>query len=224
MSAAARSSDQTALKRLAGVLTFVCLVLLVLAIDPRHAADAWAGLREAAGPVAGRLWGWTREAVSGQGEGLSGLKRAWRGEGSDVLTSEPTPAVLAGEFRPADDATRATAGGVAFVGATLRFEHGGTLRTIPMRIATGQEAFAHGQTFAARLEAAPGAQIELRRVVPSDGARAIAPSPLCAGDRPAALAVLHRRRQVDLILFRQGMPPGAEAPGTIVCGVWRYRQ
>jgi hypothetical protein len=224
MSAAARSSDQTALKRLAAALAFVCLVLLTLAVDSRQAGEVWAGLQDVARPVAGRLWGWSREALSGRGEGLSGLKQAWRGDGSDILAADPAPAVLAGEFRPADEATRAATGGVAFVGSALRFERGGTLRTVPLRIATGREAFVHGQTFAARLEAGPDAQIELRRFVPQDGAREIASSPLCGGDSPAGLAVMHRRRQVDLILFRQGMPPGPEAPETIVCGVWRYRQ
>jgi hypothetical protein len=224
MSVAARSSSQTAMKRLAAALAFVCVVLLALAVDPGRAAEAGRSLQAAAAPVAGRLWDWSRNAVSGRNDGLSALKAAWRGDGSDILIAAPGPAVLVGEFRAADDATRAATGGVAFVGATLRFERGEALRTRPVRIAAGREAFAHGLTFAARLEASPDAQVELRRVVPGQGERTVGSSPLCGGDPPAVVALLHRRGQVDVILFRQGMPPGADAPEGLVCGVWRYRQ
>jgi len=224
MTAAARSPSQTLLKRLAGALAVLCLALLILAVDQRLAADAWRAARDAVAPVAPRLWDWAHSLTDARRAPLADLEDAWRGEGAGPLVADPRPALLVGEFRPADDATRAATGGVAFVGAALRFDQGETLRTAPLRITTGRETFARGQTFAARLSAAPDAQIELRRIVPLDDKRPLGASHLCQGAVPATLALLHRDRRVDLILFRHGSPPGPQSPAGQVCGVWSYHR
>lgn len=221
MTAAVRDPQQTLLKRLAGALAVLCLALLILAVDQRLAADAWRTTRDAVSPVAIRLWDWARGLAEDRSAPLSDLGEAWRGEDAEPALADPGPALLVGDYRPADEATRAATGGVAFVGAAIRFDRGETLRTTPLRIAAGRDAFAPGQTFAARLAASPDAQIELRRIVPLDGKLAVGVSPLCQNAAPATLALLHRDRRVDLILFRQGPLDG---PVSQVCGVWSYRR
>lgn len=220
MTAAVR--PQTGLKRLAGALAFLCLVLFLLAIEQSHAVSVWRTLRDDAVPAAGRVVDWARALPSGAADGLTGLKSAV------VETDAPPaatsgPAALAGEYAAADDVTREKIGGVAFVGATVVFEAGETLRTQPLRMATADEAFAPGQTFADRLNARPDAQIELRRVLPDGTARRVTPSALCEGQAPGILAILHRRDRVDLMLFRNGAWIAATAPASDLCGVWSFR-
>ena len=216
---AAASPRQTGLKRLAGALAFVCLVLALLALEQRQTVAAWHALRDDAVPAAGRMVDW---AAGGARDGVTGLKTAAGDAGPRAATTRDQ--VLAGEFAPADAATRDAVGGVAFVAATLRFDSGETLHTRPLRIASGRDAFVHGETFAARFGAPDDAQVELRRVIPASGVRVAPPSPLCGGQPAGALALLHRRDRIDVILFRERTIIGPDAAAAAVCGVWSFRE
>ena len=213
-------SKNRGLKGLAGALTFVCLVLFLLAIEQKQAVEAWAALRDGAVPAVSRVFSW---AADGASDGMDGLKIAAVGT-DGPLTATPDAIVLAGEFDAADDATRETVGGAAFTGAVIRLERGETFRTRPLRIATGSEAFSSlRETFATRLDARADAQIELRAVIPHDRDQAVAGSPLCGGATPGVIALLHRRDHVELMLFRERTIVGAEAPAEALCGVWHFR-
>lgn len=210
---------QRGMTRLAAGLTFVCLVLFLLAIEQKHAVQAWSAIRDDVAPAVGNAAGW---AIDGGPGGLSGLKDAVAPTGGP-LSADPGDRVLVGEFEPADAATRDTVGAVAFIGARIRLEKGEVFRTQPVRIAAGRDAFTAGQTFAGRLDAPAGAQIEVRRIVPEQRGAAIAPSPLCGGQPPGAIALLHRRDRVDMMLFRARTIVGPDAPPAALCGVWRFR-
>lgn len=220
--AVARSRGRTdrGLKRLAGALGFVCLVLFLLAIEQKQAVEAWTVLRTEAVPAASRIVGW---AADGASDGLDGLKTAAVGTDGPPI-ADPGDAVLAGTFTPADEATRETVGEALFTGAVIRLERGETLRTRPLRIATGGEAFnTLRETFAARLDARADAQIELRAVIPPERREAIAGSALCDGAAPGVVALLHRGDRVELMLFRERTIIGPDAPVEALCGVWRFR-
>ena len=209
------------LKGLAGVLFFVCLVLFLMAIEQKQAVEAWAAVRDGAAPAVRRIADW---AADGASEGLDGLKTAAAGPPDSRPTATPNAVVLAGEFGPADDVTRETVGSATFAGATIRLERGETLRTRPLRIATGDQAYnTLGETFATRLNARRDAQIELRAVVPNDRQAAVPASPLCKGAAPGVVAVLHRRDQVELMMFRERIIVGDDTPVDALCGVWRFR-
>jgi len=214
---------QTGLKRLAAGLSFVCLVLFLLAIENQHAVGAWRGLRDNVAPTAGRVAEWAGKLPSGAADGLSGLKEAVVADPA-TIAADPSDAVLAGEFAPADDAARAATGAVAFLGADVRFDAGETFHTQPLRIAAGSEAFVANQTFAERWAASDDAQIELRRIVPAAGSPSVAASALCAGAIPGVIALLHRQDRVDIMLFRERTVVGPDAPATSLCGVWSFRQ
>lgn len=222
---AATLPRQTGLKRLAGGLAFVCLVLFLLAIDNRQAVGAWRAIRNDAAPAAGQMAAqvadWAGRVPSGASDGLTGLKAAVQTE-PRTATAAPTDVILTGEFQPADDATREATGSVAFVGAEVRFETGEVFRTLPLRIAAGREAFVAGQTFADRLNAPGDAQIELRRIAPA-GRRPVPVSTLCGGVQPGVVALLYRGDRVDLMVFRVRTVVGPDAPVTALCGVWRFR-
>ncbi len=222
MSAAALPR-QTGMKRLAGALAFLCLVLFLLAIENRHAIEAWRALRDEAIPTAGRVADWAGRLPSGAADGLSGLRQAVTTDPT-VVTADAGDAMLVGEFGAVDEATRAVTGGVAFVGAAVRFDAGETFRTQPLRIAAGREVFIERETFARRLDAPADAQIELRRIVPPAGTRSVAASVLCGGAAPGGMALLHRQDRVDVMLFRAGTFIGPDAPPTALCGVWSFRQ
>jgi hypothetical protein len=222
MTAATSTSRNTrgqgGLKGLAGVLAFVCLVLFLMAIEQRQAVAAWEMVRDRAAPAVARSLDWAR---SGAEKGLSGLKAAASAE--PPLVADPVDRVLAGEFAPADDATRSATGAANFIGALVRFESGEALRTRPLRIATGRERFGDaGPTFAARFDAADDIQVELRQTIPIVDGGAVAASDLCGGGRPGTLALLHRGDRVDLLLFRE---PAVARPGSdpALCGAWSYR-
>jgi hypothetical protein len=226
MSAVA-AHPQTALKRLAVGLAFVCLVLFLLAIEQKQVVAGWQAVRHDAAPTVERAIDGLRRLSSAAADRWSDVRRSAADNTVPVerrlQAADSRPAVLTGRFVAADEATQAGAVGVAFVGATLRFDTGETLRTEPLRIAAGREAFTVGETFAARLNAPADAQIELRRIVPPDGADAVAPSPLCGGQAPGGMAVLHRGDRVDVMLFRAGSNIGPRSPPTALCGLLRFR-
>ncbi|HWQ87629.1 hypothetical protein [Brevundimonas sp.] len=222
MSAAALPR-QTGLKRLAGALAFLCLVLFLLAIENRHAIEAWRALRDEAAPAAGRVADWAGRLPSGAADGLSGLKAAVAAD-PETFAADPADALLAGEFGPADEATRAAVGAVAFVGASVKFDAGETFHTQPLRIAAGREAFVAGETFAGRLDAPANAQIELRRIVPPTRNQPVPASTLCGGAAPGVVALLHRQDRVDMMVFRARTIVGPDAPLSALCGVWSFRQ
>ena len=216
---AASARPQTAMRRLAGALAFVCLVLFLLAIEQKHTVAAWETLRDEAGPAARRVADWAGRLPSGAAEGLDGLKAA-------VARAEPraaapgSTAILQGQYGPADEAARAAAGSLVFLGAELRFENGDVLRTRPLRIAAGRESFTADQSFAARLDAPADAQIELREVI----APATGPATrvrLCGGEPAGAVALLHRRDRVDVMLFRT-RTISDQTPPAALCGAWSF--
>ena len=217
---AATAPSQTAMKRLAGALSFVCLVLFLLAIEQKQTVAAWEGLRTGTGPVLRGVADWAGRLPSGAADGLEGLKTAVAGEGRPLPAEPGSTAVLRGEYGPADESTRATVGALTFVGAELRFENGERLRTRPLRIAAGEEAFATGEIFAARLDAPADAQIELREVIAP--ARGQAPSGLCGGEAAGTVALLHRGARVDLMLFRADAAVGPAASPSALCGAWSF--
>jgi hypothetical protein len=209
------------MKRLAGGLAFLCLVLFLLAIEQKHAVETWRALREDAVPAAGRAIDWAAQGLSGKPADIDDLKQAVAGDDAPLAAAE-ADAVLSGEFTPADPETRDSIGSLSFLGAAVRFESGDSFVTAPLRIASGEERYAVDQTFADRMEAARDAQIELRRIVPASPAEPVAPSALCGGRVPGAIALLHRGNQVDLMLFRARTVVGPDAPPDALCGHWRF--
>lgn len=219
---AVSAPSQTAMKRLAGGLSFVCLVLFLLAIEQTQTVAVWEGLRAGAGPVARGVADWMRGLPDGAADGLDGLKTAVADEARPLAAEAGSTAVLRGEYRPADETTRAAVGALTVAGAELRFENGERLRTRPLRIASGRDAFAPGQTFAARLDAPADAQIELRAVIAPAGARTTAPTRLCGGEPAGTVALLHRGARVDLALFRAGVAVGPDTTPSALCGAWSF--
>lgn len=215
-----RRAGGRGLKGLAGALAFLCLVLFLLAIEQRHAVAAWNAVRHGAAPAVVRAGSWLADGAE---DGVGGLRAAVAPPDAP-LTAAGEDRVLAGAFGPADEATRRAVGGVAFTGATIRFDGGATLQTRPLRIAAAREAYVFGETFAARWNAPAEAQIELRTILGEEGAGGVAAARLCGGRAAGAVALLHRRDRVDLMLFRTGVQIGADAPATGVCGVWSFVQ
>lgn len=213
---------QTGMKRLAGALAFVCLVLFLLAIEQKQAVAAWVSIRDEAVPAAGRVADWAGRLSSGEADGLTGLEAALADD-ANPLAATATDAALSGEFVPVDEVTRAALGGATFTGALVRFDTGESLRTSPLRIAAGRENLDFGQTFADRMEAPADAQIELRRIVPLTRGQPVAPSPLCGDQTPGLIALLHRRDRVDVMLFRAPARLGPDAPVATLCGAWRLK-
>ena len=213
---------QTGMKRLAGVLAFVCLVLFLLAIEQKQAVAAWVTIRDEAVPAVGRVTDWAGRLSSGDADGLTGLKAAL-GDESNPLVATATNAVLTGEFGPADDISRAALGGATFTGALVRFDTGENLLTTPLRIAAGRESLVFGQTFSDRMDAPADAQIELRRIVPITPGQPVKPSALCGDQTPGLIALLHRRDRVDVMLFRDPARLGPDAPVATLCGAWRLK-
>jgi len=209
-----------ALRGLASFLAFLCLVLFLLAIEQKHAVAAWEALRHGAAPAAARAGGWLTD---GAADGIDGLRAAVAAPEAP-LAAAGEDMVLTGEFGPADEATRQAVGGVTFLGAQIRFESGEAFRTRPLRIAAAREAFVFGETFAARWNAPQDAQVELRAIAGADGARATPTLPLCGGEAAGAVALLHRRDRVDLMVFRARAQIGPDTPASAVCGAWSFRK
>ena len=184
------------MKKLAAGLGFLCVVLLLLAFDERQATRAVDAVRAGVEPVVARAGALIRGGAA----------------------SAPAPAavaypVLFGRFVPRGPGP---GGALDFVGAEMRFETGGSLRTRPARIAYGREGFA------GRLHLAPDAQIELREIVPMKGARSVEPSVLCQNGVPGWVALAQRDGRLEILLYRAGAPPGATDPGLALCGAWTY--
>ena len=97
MSAAAAPS-QTAMKRLAGALSFVCLVLFLLAIEQKQTVAAWAGLRDGAGPAVRGVADWVGRLPDGAADGLAGLKAAVEGEAGPLAAEPGSTGTLRGEW------------------------------------------------------------------------------------------------------------------------------
>ena len=216
---AATARPQTAMKRLAGALSFVCLVLFLLAIEQKQTVAAWDALRDAAGPAARDVGEWAGRLPDAAVEGFRDLKAALASEDRPPAAEPGSTSVLGGEYGPADETTRAAVGALTVVGAELRFETGARLRTRPLRIAHGRDAFAPGQTFAARLDAQADAQIELRAVIVP--VPAPASSGPCGAEPARTVALLHRGSRLDLMLFRADRP-GADTPPAALCGAWSF--
>lgn len=221
MTAAATAHPQTALKRLAGVLTFVCLVLFLLAIEQKHAVGAWETVRAGAGPAARGVAGWVGELPARAAGGVDTVRSAVARQTASWADSRPAGPDEAKAGTPAGQATPAAVGTMTLVRAELRFGNGETLHTRPLRIAWGRDAFAPGQTFAARLHVAADAQIELREIVAPARGQPVPPSSLCGGEPVRAAAVLQRRDRVQLMLFR-ARTIGPAAPPEALCGVWSF--
>ena len=218
---AATARSQTAMKRLAGALSFVCLVLFLLAIEQRQTVAAWEAVRHEAGPAARRVADWAGRLPTVASDAFEGARAAARGEARPIAARRGSDVLLSGEYAPSDRAAREAAGSLTFVAAELRFGTGESLRTRPLRIAFGREAFAPGQTFAARLNAPADAQIELREVVAPTRGQAVGPLSLCGGEPAGAVALLHRGSRVDLMLFRTPTV-GPATPPSALCGVWSF--
>lgn len=215
---AATAPAQTAMKRLAGVLAFVCMVLFLLAIEQKQAVAAWETVRTGAGPAAGRLADWAgglppkvaagwegfRSTVARQTASWGGTRPA--GTGADAARAEAAPVA---------------AGSMTLVRAEMRFGNGEVLHTRPLRIAYGRDAFGPGQTFAARLNAPAEAQIELREIVPPARGQAVPASDLCGGEPARAAALLQRRGRIEMMLFRTPTISPA-TPAEAVCGAWSF--
>lgn len=221
---ATTARPQTAMKRLAGVLAFVCMVLFLLAIEQRHAVAAWETVRTEAGPAARRVADWAGALPPKAGEAFESFRGAVARQTASwswARRAEAGPADAqaggsAGEARPAADP-----GGLTLVRAELRLGNGEVLHTRPLRIAFGRDAFAPGQTFAARLNLPADAQIELREVVAPARGQPVPPSSLCGGQPVRAAAVLQRRDRIQLMLFTTATI-GPATPPEALCGAWSF--
>lgn len=185
------------LKRLAALLGFLCLVLLLLAFDEGQVERGLSTVREQAGPAAGRLI----EAARGRDR----ASVAPRG-------TAPAGASPTGAFIPLGDPP---GGGVTLEKAVIAFAEAPPLRTRPHRIAFGRDGFA------APLALPADHQIELREVVPMDARTPPAPSPLCGGGVPAWVAVTRRGDRLELMVWPAGPPPDASGAGPCLRATYR---
>ncbi|MDY6925226.1 MAG: hypothetical protein SWI22_14855 [Pseudomonadota bacterium] len=222
---AATARSPTAMKRLAGVLSFVCLVLFLLAIEQKHTVAAVEAVRAEAGPAARRAAAWAADLPSAAADGFGALgsklarqAAAWRAASPAAPVRE---AAVNDDLRSARAVAPPAAGSLTLVGAELRFGTGETIRTRPLRIARGRDSFAPGQTFSARLNAPADAQIELREVVAPARGKPVAPLSLCGGEPAGVAALLYRPDRTDLMLFRT-RTVGADTPASTLCGVWSF--
>lgn len=210
---ATTAPSQTVLKRLAGGLSFVCLVLLLMAIEQPQTVAAWQAVRHGAAPAVQRAAEALERLPAAASGGLERLGKKLDRPPAAVGSGDRAPG---GAYAPADPAVAAAAGELTIAAAELQFETGDRLRTRPLRIAFGRDAFAPGQTFATRLDAPVDAQIELREVVTPG------PTQLCGGEAAGAVALLRRGDQIDLMVFRAGVAIGPATPPSALCGAWRF--
>lgn len=187
------------------VLAAVCAGLFLLAIEQRQALAAWQAVRAAAVSTVERTGGWIEDGANGVGR-LAARRPA-------PTAPDPVDMVLSGAFVSEDPEAP---GGVVFQHQDIRFDAGLTLRTRPLRIAAAGEVRIEGRTLAERLNTVAEAQIEWRRVEAPAKDEAEAAARLCGGAPPQRLAILHRGKTVDLLLF-----PADET--ATPCGQWRLR-
>lgn len=221
---AATAHSQTAMKRLAGALAFVCMVLFLLAIEQKHAVAAWETVRTGTGPAVGRVADWAGELPPRAAEVFGDVRSAVDRQTGSWAASRPAGAGTGEGMRESgagDAGTAAAPGSMTLVRAELRFGDGETLHTRPLRIARGRDAFAPGQTFADRMNAPADAQIELREIVAPAGGQPIPPSSLCDGEPVRAVALLQRRDRIELMVFRT-RAIGAATPPEALCGAWSF--
>lgn len=221
---AATARPQTAMKRLAGVLAFVCMVLFLLAIEQKHAVDAWEAVRTEAGPTARRVADWAGALPPKAAKAFEGLRSAVARQTAswgEARPAEAAPGEAPAGTSAGEAGSAAAPGSMTLVRAELRFGNGEVLHTRPLRIAYGRDAFAPGQTFAARLNVPADAQIELREVVAPVRGQPVPPSGLCGGEPARAAALLHRRARVHLMLFRTRRI-GSATPPEALCGAWSF--
>jgi hypothetical protein len=214
----ARRPRRVGMKVLTAVLTAVCAIELLIAFEQIRPPSEWR-VASAASPV----WPTLDIPAPDLGAWASGLRDRAVGvlRPTPVRLADATDTPLRGRFVAAEP--DATVANVSFEGAVIRLGDE-TLRTRPWRIALGGDGAVQGWTFARRLAAAPDAQIELRQVLSSEDGAAVAASPLCGGRSPGTVALLHRRDQIDLMLFRVGATPGPDAPVDALCGTWTLRR
>lgn len=203
------------MKVLAGALALVCVALLSLALEQRHAVATAQAVRAAL--VAGVQ---VRPPAVPGADPFATTDRRLPG----ALAAAPEDIGLSGSFDAAGSVTGQSLGTVIFTGARVTFGSGETLHTQPIRIAEGREFFSQGRTYADLWSAPSDAQVELRSVDRSPGAPSSAEPSVCRPDRPGALALLHRRNRVDLVVFREGTTPGPETATGDICGVWRFQR
>ncbi|MFN3932673.1 MAG: hypothetical protein ACK4JY_13090 [Brevundimonas sp.] len=222
---AATARPPTAMKRLAGVLSFVCLVLFLLAIEQKHTVAAVDAVRAEAGPAARRVADWAAGLSSGAADGFGELRSKVARQAASWRAAPPAApvhdGVAADGTRSAPGVAPPAAGSLALVGAELRFGTGESIRTRPLRIARGRDSFAPGQTFAARLSAPADAQVELREVVAPARGQPVPPLTLCGGEPAGVAALLYRPDRTELMLFRTGTV-GPDTPPAALCGVWSF--
>lgn len=200
-----RPPRRLGMKILAAALTVICTIQLLLAFEE---ARTVAVLRAAqAGVPAERAGDWL-------GQAWTGLVRA--ADLSPPVVADPEDRLLRGPFTPADEPTLAQVSTVAFEGAHVVIDGDQRLETRPLRIAAGSDALDGVQTFAAPLNAAADAQIELREVLTAGGT-----SGSCGGKAPAVLALLQRGQSLDVLLLRAA--PGPDAAPDVVCGHWALK-
>lgn len=206
--------SQTAMKRLAGALSLVCVVLFLLAVEQKHAVAVWQALRDGTGPAVRQAADWAADLPSRVAGRLGDIRAA-------VARQTAAPGEPRDDDRPTRVDAGAAVGSLTVVGAELRFENGETLRTRPLRIAWGRDFFTAGQTFSKRLDVPADAQIELREVVAPGRGQAVPPISLCGGEPARAAAVLQRPDRIELMLFRT-RTVGPDSPPAALCGVWSF--
>ena len=130
-----------------------------------------------------------------------------------VATSSAGDVVLAGEYEPLDDRTREVAGLTTFLGAEIRLETGGALKTRPHRIMSGEATLVRGATYAQALDLPADAQVEVREVV--SGA---APGP-CGGASVGWLALVQTGDTVRILPVRGRTPPGETLDPAAPCPI-----
>jgi hypothetical protein len=212
------------MKRLAGALAFVCLVLFLLAIEQKHAVAAWETVRAETGPVARRVVdraGQLPPRVAAAFEELRSATARQTASWREARPAEAAPGDTSAGKSAGEAGTATAPGSMTLVRAELHFGNGEVLHTRPLRIALGRDAFAPGQTFAARLNVPADSQIELREVVAPARGQAVPPSSLCGGEPARAAALLQRRDRIQLMLFRT-RTVGPATPPEALCGIWSF--
>lgn len=184
------------LKKLAGFLGVLCLVLLVMAFDEGQVKRGIEVMRAKIEPALDRLRNRASELPPAP----------------DPAAAAPGGRAVVGAFRLTEP--DAPGGDLSVDGAVLVFGNAPALRTRPHRIALGREPAVVAMALPA------DRQVELRQVVPLDARTPVAASPLCDGGKPGWLAIARQGEGLRLQIWRAG--PAPDAPGAVVCGRFAY--